>query len=161
MAGNFLEGRRSAIRMVGLELPGGPVDKTPLLSMQRAWVWSHMPQWRSKIPGTATETQCSQITKYFLNGGIGCQGLGMCGAQIWGSAPHTWALMGNPISIQWLNLLPNQTGIHSSMHLKANLPTPGCGEGKRNICYRAPSKEFRTASAENTQFPSGFQQSIY
>ena len=75
--------------------------------------------------------------------------------------PHTWAPMGNPIAIEWLNLLLNQSGIHLSMHRKASLLTPGCGEGKRNFCYRRPSKEFRTASAENTQLPSGFQPSIF
>ena len=37
------------------------------------------------------------------------------------------------------------------IHSKTNLPIPDFGEGKCSMYYRAPSKEFRAASAQNTQ----------
>ena len=50
-------------------------------------------------------------------------------------------------------LLLNETWVHSPTRSKANLLTPGCGEGKCSIYCRAPSKETRTASAQNTRTP--------
>ena len=52
--------------------------------------------------------------------------------------------------ISVVQLLPNQTWVHSPVHSKANLLTPGCGERKCSIYCRAPSKESRAASAQTT-----------
>ena len=44
-------------------------------------------------------------------------------------------------------MLLNQTWVHLPTHSKANLLTPGCGEGKCSVYCRAPSKESRQLSA--------------
>ena len=38
-------------------------------------------------------------------------------------------------------LLPNQIQVHSPMHSKASLLTPGCGKGKHSVYCRVQSKE--------------------
>ena len=48
-------------------------------------------------------------------------------------------------------VLPNQTWVHSPAHSKANLLTPGFGEGKCSVYCRVPSKESRATRAQNTQ----------
>ena len=50
--------------------------------------------------------------------------------------------------------------VPSPAHSKANLLTPGCGEGKCSVYCRAPSKEFRTARVQKAKLPYGFQESI-
>ena len=55
-----------------------------------------------------------------------------------------------------LNLLPNQTWVHSPMCSKANLLTPNCGEGKYRFYCRAPSKKGQLM-LKRPELPSGFQ----
>ena len=47
--------------------------------------------------------------------------------------------------IEWqlILALPNQTWVHLPASSKGNILTPGCGEGRRSVYCRAPSKESR------------------
>ena len=45
-------------------------------------------------------------------------------------------------------MLPSQTWVLLPSHSKANLMTPGCGEGKSNIYCEALCKESGAASAQ-------------
>ena len=55
-------------------------------------------------------------------------------------------------------MLPNQTWVHSPAHSKANLLTPGCGEGKYSVYFRAPSKENGQLMLRRPKLPNGFQE---
>ena len=48
----------------------------------------------------------------------------------------------------WMEVLPNQTWVHSPTQSEATLLTPGFGEGKCSICCKAPSTG---SSKENRQ----------
>ena len=52
--------------MESRDFPGGPVDKTLVLSVQGARVWPHVPQ--LKTLRAATKTQYSWVNKYLRNG---------------------------------------------------------------------------------------------
>ena len=52
-----------------------------------------------------------------------------------------------------------KTWVRSPTHSKANLLTPGCGEGKCTAYCKAPYKESRTANAQKAKLPDGFQPS--
>ena len=60
-----------------------------------------------------------------------------------------------------LELLLNQTQVCSPALCKADLLSPGYGEGKCNVYCRVPNRESGTASAPKVQTPHGFQGSIY
>ena len=68
-------------------------------------------------------------------------------------------------SIYWgmclIFMLPNQTWVHSPECCKANLWTPGCGEGKWGIYCRAPSKESRQLMLKRLKLPNGFQGKVF
>ena len=56
-----------------------------------------------------------------------------------------------------LYLLQNQTWVHSPVCSKANLLTPGYGEGKYSAYCRAPSKENGQLMLKRPKLPNGFQ----
>ena len=61
-----------------------------------------------------------------------------------------------------INVLPNQTWVHLPTRSKANLLTPGCGEGKCSVYCRAPSKEYRQLEAlPQKALPDGFQGKVF
>ena len=57
-------------------------------------------------------------------------------------------------------MLPNQTQVHSPAHSKANLLTPGGGEGKCSIYFRA-IKEDRQLMLKRPKLPKGFQGKVF
>ena len=80
----------------------------------------------------------------------------------WFAKQHSWqprshsregAQLGN---LLWV--LPNHTWVRSPMHSKANLLTPGCGEGKCSIYCKVPDKESGTDKAQKSlNSPMGFR----
>ena len=65
--------------------------------------------------------------------------------------------------IEWrlLLALPNQTWVHLPASSKGNLLTPGCGEGRRSVYCRAPSKESRQLVLKRPELPEGFQGKVF
>ena len=60
--------------------------------------------------------------------------------------------------LTFLKVLPNQTWVCSLECNKANLLTPGCGEGKYNLYCRAPSTEKGQLKLKGPELPNGFQE---
>ena len=58
--------------------------------------------------------------------------------------------------LTFLKVLPNQTWVCSPTCSKANLLTPGWGEGKYSIYCRVPSKEKRQVMLKGLELPDGF-----
>ena len=44
---------------------------------------------------------------------------------------------------------------------KANLLTPGCGEGKCSVYCQAPSKESKQLVLKRPKLPEGFQENVF
>ena len=58
-------------------------------------------------------------------------------------------------------LLLNETWVHSPARIKANLLTPGHGEGKCSIYGRSTSKESRYLGLKRPQLPNGFEGKVF
>ena len=59
--------------------------------------------------------------------------------------------------LTFLKVLPNQTWVCSLECNKANLLTPGWGEGKYNLYCRVPSKAKGQLKLKGPELPNGFQ----
>ena len=58
-------------------------------------------------------------------------------------------------------LLANLTWVHWLMYSKANLLTPGCGEGKGSVSCRCRARSSGQLVLKIPELPAGFQESIF
>ena len=63
--------------------------------------------------------------------------------------------------IRWFVLLPKQIGSSLLTCNRANLVTPGCGEGKYSVYCKAPSKENGQLVLKRPECPEGFQGRVF